>query len=62
MVALDMLKLAELPQQQMEKVVNSAAKYGCLYGMNSRDVEKLKSKVPKSKENIRQSLQIKNDT
>ena len=61
MVALDMLKLAELPQQQMEKVINSAAKYGCLYGMNFRDVEKLKSKVPKSKENIRQSLQIKND-
>jgi hypothetical protein len=59
---LDMLRLAELPQQQIEKVINSAARYGCLHGMSQHDVEKLKSRVPKSKEAIRQqTLQIKND-
>ena len=61
-VSLDMLRLAELPQQQIEKVINSAARYGCLHGMSQHDVEKLKSRVPKSKEAIRQqTLQIKND-
>jgi hypothetical protein len=61
-VSLDMLRLAELPHQQIEKVINSAARYGCLHGMSQQDIEKLKSRVPKSKEAIRQqTLQIKND-
>jgi hypothetical protein len=54
--SLDQLKRASLQPQQIDKILTSAARYGCLQGISQPDFEELKSKFPKYKESIGQSL------
>jgi len=55
-INLDKLKLASLTQQQVEKVITQAAKYGCLRGASQQMLNDYKANLNKFKESIGQTL------